>query len=118
MSFRPLAGQLHYSGQPEYCQFSPPIIGRLFSFSEVTDHLHLPQQSESQAHPLAVGAAGRGGHRRGLYPIRAGLGPAGAGAAADRHGAVRLSQHPAGGRQHPGFFALRHVLPVFEAAIL
>ena len=33
--FRPLAGQHHYSGQYEYCQFSPPNTGRLFYFLEV-----------------------------------------------------------------------------------
>ena len=96
----------------------PPTPGGFLYFPEVTIYLHLSQQPESQAHPVAVGPAGRGGHRRGLRSVCAGPGPAGAGAAADRHGAVRLPQHPAGGRQHPGLSPIRHVLPVFEAAIL
>ena len=81
-------------------------------------HLYLSQRFESEAHPLAVGAAGRGGDRRLSGAVRAGAGGAGASPAADWHRPVRFPQHPAGGGQYSGLPPLRRVLPVFETAIL
>ncbi|MDE7172588.1 MAG: hypothetical protein K2O11_12065 [Oscillospiraceae bacterium] len=80
--------------------------------------VYLSQQPESEAHPVAVGAAGRGGDWRLPGAVRSGPGGAAAGAAPDLHRPVRFPQHPAGGCQYSGFPEIRHVLPAFEPAIL
>ena len=81
-------------------------------------YLYLSRQSDRKTDAVAVGAERPGGGGRGASALCPGAGLLGLPAAAGADGALRLSQHPYGGCQHPGLPAKRCVLFAFISAVL
>lgn len=89
----------------------------VLSFGGVS-YFYLPRQPESKGQAVAVGAAGRGGHRRRAPALHPGPEPRRRAAPAGADCPLRLPLHPHGGGQHPGLPALRRLLFAPAPAIL
>lgn len=81
-------------------------------------YLYLSRQSDRKTDAVAVGAERPGGGGRGASALCPGAGVQRLSAAAGADSAVRFSQHPHGGRQHPGLPAKRCLLPIPPPAVL